>query len=65
MVSSAFPQRKKDKALLVVYSSKWLLSFDLTEGYLQLVMEDSDTGRLLLEQYLWASTSLLTCHSGI
>ena len=42
MVRDAFPLPRIDKALQAVHSSNWFSSFDLVQGYLQLVMEESD-----------------------
>ena len=42
MVRDAFPLPRIDEALQAVHSSKWFSSFDLAQGYLQLVMEESD-----------------------
>ena len=41
-VRDAFPLPRIDEALQAVHSSNWFLSFDLTQGYLQLAMEESD-----------------------
>ena len=42
MVRDAFPLPGMDEALQAVHSSNWFLSFDLTQGYLQLAMEESN-----------------------
>ena len=42
MVRDAFPLPRFDEALQAVHSSNWFSSFDLVQGYLQLVMEESD-----------------------
>ena len=42
MVRYAFPLPRIDKALQAVHSSNWFCSFDLAQGYLQLVMEEGD-----------------------
>ena len=42
MVRDAFPLPRIDKALQTVHSSNWFSSFDLVQGFLQLVMEESD-----------------------
>ena len=42
MVRDAFPLPRIDKALQAVHSSNWFSSFDLAQGYLQLVMDESD-----------------------
>ena len=42
MVRDAFPLPRIDEALQAVHSSNWFSSFDLAQGYLQLVMEESD-----------------------
>ena len=42
MVRDAFPLPRKDEALQAVHSSNWFTSFDLTQGYLQLAMEEGD-----------------------
>ena len=42
MVRDAFPLPRIDEALQAVHSSNWFTSFDLTQGYLQLAMEDGD-----------------------
>ena len=42
MVRDAFPLQRIDEALQAVHSSNWFSSFDLVQGYLQLVMEESD-----------------------
>ena len=42
MVRDAFPLPRIDEALQAVHSSNWFLSFDLTQGYLQLAMEEDD-----------------------
>ena len=41
-VRDAFPLPRIDEALQAVHSSNWFSSFDLVQGYLQLVMEESD-----------------------
>ena len=41
-VRDAFPLPRIDKALQTVHSSNWFSSFDLAQGYLQLVMDESD-----------------------
>ena len=42
MVRDAFPLPRIDEALQAIHSSNWFSSFDLTQGYLQLAMEESD-----------------------
>ena len=42
MVRDAFPLPQIGEALQAVHSSNWFTSFDLTQGYLQLAMEDND-----------------------
>ena len=42
MVRDAFPLPRIEEALQAVHSSNWFSSFDLAQGYLQLVMEESD-----------------------
>ena len=42
MVRDAFPLPGIDEALQAVHSSNWFTSFDLTQGYLQLAMEESN-----------------------
>ena len=42
MVRDAFPLPRIDKALQAVHSSNWFSSFELVQGYLQLVMEERD-----------------------
>ena len=42
MVRDAFPLPRIDKALQGVHSSNWFTSFDLTQGYLQLAMEEGN-----------------------
>ena len=42
MVRDAFPLPRIDEALQAVHSSNWFMSFDLTQGYLQLAMEEGD-----------------------
>ena len=42
MVIDAVPLPQIDIALQAVYSSNWFSSFDLAQGYLQLVMEEDD-----------------------
>ena len=42
MVREAFPLPRIEKALQAVHSSNWFMSFDLTQGYLQLAMEEGD-----------------------
>ena len=42
MVRDAFPLPRIDEALQAVHSSNWFSSFDLAQGYLQLVMEESN-----------------------
>ena len=42
MVRDAFPIPRIDEALQAVHSSNWFSSFNLAQGYLQLVMEESD-----------------------
>ena len=41
-VRDAFPLPRIDEALQAVHSSNWFSSFDLTQGYLQLAMEESN-----------------------
>ena len=41
-VRDTFPLPRIDKGLQAVHSSNWFSSFDLVQGYLQLVMEESD-----------------------
>ena len=41
-VRDAFPLPRIDEALQAVHSSSWFSPFDLTQGYLQLAMEESD-----------------------
>ena len=45
-VRDAFPLPRIDEALQAVHSSNWFRSFDLAQGYLQLVMEESDIKRI-------------------
>ena len=45
MVRDAFPLSRIDEALQAVLSSNWFMSFDLTQGYLQLAMEEDDIQR--------------------
>ena len=40
MVGDAFPLPRIDEALQAVHSSNWFTSFDITQEYLQLAMED-------------------------
>ena len=42
MVRDAFPLPWIDEALQAIHSSNWFTSFDLTQGYLQLAMEEDD-----------------------
>ena len=42
MVRDSFSFPQIDKALQAVHSSNWFTSFDLTQGYLQLAMEDDE-----------------------
>ena len=42
MVKDAFPLPQRNEALQAVHSSNWFTSFDLTQGYPQLAMEDDD-----------------------
>ena len=42
MVRDAFPLPRIDEALQAVHSSNWFSSFDLAQGYLQLVMDEND-----------------------
>ena len=42
MVRDAFPLPRIDEALQTVHSSNWFTSFDLTQGYLQLAVEEDD-----------------------
>ena len=42
MVRDAYSLPQIDKALQAIHSSNWFTSFDLTQGYLQLAMEDND-----------------------
>ena len=42
MERDAFPLPKIDEAMKAVHSSNWFTSFDLTQGYLHLAMEDDD-----------------------
>ena len=48
MVRDAFPLPRIDEALQVVHSSNWFSSFDPEQGYLQLVMEESDIKKTAL-----------------
>ena len=41
-VRDTFPLPRIDKALQAVHSSNWFTSYDLTQGYLQLAMEEGD-----------------------
>ena len=41
-VRDGFPLPRIDKALQVLHRHNWLTSFDLTQGYLQLAMEEDD-----------------------
>ena len=41
-VRDAFPLPRIDEALQAIHSSNWFSSFDLAQGYLQLVMEESN-----------------------
>ena len=63
MVRDAFPLPRIHEALQAVHSSNWFSSFDLTQGYLQRVMEESDIKRLHLEPVEWVCMSSLICHS--
>ena len=40
MVRDAFPLSRIDEAIETVHSNNWFMSFDLTQGYLQLAMEE-------------------------
>ena len=42
MVRDAFPLPQIDRALQAVHSSNWFTSFGLTQGHLQLTMEDGN-----------------------
>ena len=42
MVRNTFPLPGIDEALQAVHSSYWFFSFDLAQGYLQLVMEKNN-----------------------
>ena len=42
MVRDSFPLPRIDEALQAVHNSNWFTSFDLTQGYLQLAMEEDD-----------------------
>ena len=42
MARDAFPLPRIDEALQAVHSSNWFMSFDLTQGYLQLAMEEGN-----------------------
>ena len=42
MVRDAFPLLRIDKALQAIHNSKWFSSFDLTQGYLKLAMQESN-----------------------
>ena len=42
MVRDTFPLFRIDEALQAIHSSSWFLSFDLSQGYLQLAMEEND-----------------------
>ena len=42
MVRDAFSLPRIDEALQAVHSSNWFTSFDPTQGYLQLAMEEDD-----------------------
>ena len=61
-VRGAFLLPRIDKALQAVHSSIWISSFDLAQGFLQLVMEESDTKGLHLELVQWVCMSSLICH---
>ena len=58
MVRYAFPLPRIDKALQTVHSSNWFSSFDLAQGYLQLVMEESDIKQTAFSA---SSTGLYEC----
>ena len=45
MVRDAFPLPRIVETPQAVHSSKWFTSFDLTQGYLQLAMEEDDIQR--------------------
>ena len=60
-VSDAFPLPQIDKTMQAVHSSNWFLSFDFTQGYLQLAMQEDDMKKTVLELDLQASMSLLAC----
>ena len=64
MVRDAFPLPRIDEALEAVHSSNWFTLFDLTQGYLQLAMEEDDIQKQFLELDLQASMSLLACLLG-
>ena len=49
MVWDTFPFPRIDKALQAIHSSNWFLSFSLSQGYHELVMEESDIKRQHLE----------------
>ena len=63
MVRDAFPLPRIHEAMQAVHSSNWFSSFDLTQGYLQLVMEESDIKRQHLEPVEWVCMNSLICHS--
>ena len=60
-VRDTFPLPQIEEALWAVHSSNWFMSFDLTQGSLQLAMEDGNIQKQLLEPVHQASTSLLIC----
>ena len=61
-VRDAFPLPRIDEALQAVHSSNWFISFDPTQGYLQLAMEDGNIQKKQLSEPVHqASMSLLIC----
>ena len=61
MVRDAFLLPRIDEALQAVHSSNWFSSFDLAQGYLQLVMEESDIKKTALRASSTVCTSLPIC----
>ena len=61
MVKDAFPLPRIYEALQAVHSSNWFMSFDLTQGYLQLAIVDGNIQKQLLELVHQVSMSLLIC----
>ena len=59
---NSFPLLRIEEALQAVKAAVWFTSFDLTQGYLQLAMDEADIHKTVLSVLvLWDCTSLLIC----